>query len=257
MIIEIEDEKTWPKEVSILFDKNIKLLEKSQACEIWGSRLSTNPFRSSFDSIVEDINSKIASSEVIGYHCTRLLDYEAEEIDKNGLKLPSKELLQERLKEAHKRKIISQELVDNVMRQNEYLNTPVRENMLYLVCGVSELQNIGILKFFQLWGGEAVFNSHEQSEHRETLSRIGSPIIIRAKIKPGQEKNIGKRLAYAYLIARGIPTEDTPSFDHCSRAPLLPDTILRIISVHDIEFLKLTNGYAAGFDFCQQHSTAP
>lgn len=47
-------------------------------------------------------------------------------------------------------------------------------------------------------------------------------------------------LAFAYLIARGIQTEDNPAFDYCSKVPLLPDSILGFISFDQIEFLKLT-----------------
>lgn len=229
MMIEIEDENTWPDEVKKIFKNNMQIIKQGKT--------ST----SSFYRLEDEVNSLISGLEVVSYHCTRLLDYEIDEINKSGLQLPSKALLENRLIKAYEKGIIPQNLFNSVMERNEYLNMPCRENLLYFVCGVSALQNEGVSKFFQCWGGEAVFNSHELSKYRDILFCMGKPIIIRAKVIPSPLANIGKRIALAYLIARNIPTDDLPAFDHRETQALPANNILKIINFQDLEFLKLTN----------------
>lgn len=241
VVIEIEDVNTWPNEVTNIFNKNFGVLQKSQAFEIKDPG-SLNPFKTKFNSIIDEANSVIADIEVIGYHCTRLLNYEREEIRQTGFQLPSRTLLRKRLIAACEKGYIHQSLLHNIMEENEYTKKPIRENILYFVCGASELKiSSGISKFFQCWGGEAIYNSNELSRHREVLFRIGEPTIIQVKVKPGNEINIGERLAFAYLIAKDVPTENAPSFDHRSKQPLPSSIIMKIINFDDAEFLKLTD----------------
>jgi len=248
MNIEIEDENTWPDNVVRILDENLQSLIRGQSEQINYSKLPAIErgqhkwqFRDKFDHIIEEINLQITDCHVVGYHCTRLLGYEIDEIREHGFMLPSTDLLQSRLQKAQEKGHITRDSAEMIGRANEYKKMPFRENRLYFVCGVSALKDEhGVHKFFQCWGGEAVYNSLEESGQKNILFTLGEPVIIQVRLVPKKGTNLGRQLAYAYLIARNFPTEDSPGFDYCVEQPVTAASILKIIRFSAPQFLEIT-----------------
>lgn len=248
MNIEIEDENTWPDNVVRILDRNLQSLIQAQSEQIDYSKLPIIEkgqhkwqFKYEFDRIIDEINLQITGCHVVGHHCTRLLGYEVDEIREHGFGLPSNALLQRRLQQAQERGDITRDLVGMIERENEYNKTPSRESRLYFVCGVSALKDeYGVHKFFQCWGGEAVYNSLKESGQKNTLLTLGEPVIIQVRLVPKNGINLGCQLAYAYLIARNFTTEDSPGFDYCVEQPVPAASILKFIHFSDPQFLEIT-----------------
>lgn len=256
MLIEVEDESTWPKEILSIFIEHHETLENyshwesSQYDLLHRDLLSyvphherpSNPYQGKRNYILEDINNLIHDSLVIGYHCTRLLKHEIEDINKNGLALPSTIFLRKRLQTAVELGHFTQDEMQQLIAQNAYLEQPIRENVLHFVCGYSALKNdSGIQKFFRCWGGEAIFNEHEnQTALFPKLCQIGIPYIIKVKLEQKSGINLAERLESTYLYNRNKIEILDAAYDDYIRIPLPRKQILEIIPFNDPDFIKLT-----------------
>jgi hypothetical protein len=99
-------------------------------------------------------------------------------------------------------------------------------------------------RFFRSWGGEALYNFHEDdAETGPVLTAIGQPCIVVAAVPAdGLETfmTVGERLANIWCAARHIKTEHGNGFEGYTQADIPPAQIVRIISFDDPEFLALT-----------------
>ena len=97
-IIDVDDPESWPSQVT----ENVrKHMEQFRGTTEITSDLALSPhdedsFRGLFDARL-----------LRAYHCTRLLPHEAQIIKKQGLRLLSRELVEERIDEAQKIRCIS------------------------------------------------------------------------------------------------------------------------------------------------------
>jgi hypothetical protein len=181
-------------------------------------------------------------SMVIGYHCTRLLKHEIEDINKNGLALPSTTFLSKKLQAAGEFGYFNQEEIQQLIAHNSYLEMPGRENLLYFVCGYSALKDGGgIYKFFRCWGGEAIFNSYQnQLPLFLKLCLIGIPCIIKAKFKQKSGVNLAESLESTFLYNRNMIECLEAGYEVVLSTPLLREHIIKIIHSDDPNFKKLT-----------------
>ncbi len=253
MNIEIEDINSWPDAVRLLLADNLKLLSNHAArcIEIdnmeYIERISAaNQYAYKRELIIEKINKIIKNCNLIGYHCTRLLDFEISDIKNNGMQLLSVALIKNRLEEAVTRNYISEELALYLLSKNQCADE-FRQGRLWFVCGVSILKVEGfVVRLLKSWGGEALYNSHEIDDFSGTaLRNIGTPCIIRCMLVPDQLqlyiKCIGEKIEEAFLQKHGICTPNNPQFDTHMRQPLPPKQILKIIEIGDPEFLTITD----------------
>ena len=203
----------------------------------------SNPYQGKRSSILEDINNLIQDSLVIGYHCTRLLKHEIDDIEKNGLALPSEIFLRKRLQTAVKFGYFTQEEMQQLIKRNAYLEMSSKENLLYFVCGYSALKDgEGIHKFLRCWGGEAIFNPHEnQTALFSKLCQIGVPCIIKVKLEQKSGINLAERLESTYLHNRNKTKILDAAYDDYIRIPLPREQILEIIPFDNPDFIKLTD----------------
>ena len=89
----------------------------------------------------------------------------------------------------------------------------------------------GIERLFRSWGGEALYNSHEDDKKTgPTLAALGKPCIVIAR----------QRLVNAWCAIRGIETGDGADFEGCVRADIPGGDIVRIPTLDDPEFRSLT-----------------
>jgi len=102
----------------------------------------------------------------------------------------------------------------------------------------------GIERFFRHWGGEALYNSHEDDPVTgAAISSIGQPCLVEALIPIA---NMGSRIGFTfkiarhYLISRGFRTREPLDHDAWSRLALPAANIRRIIKYPEPDFISLT-----------------
>jgi len=190
-----------------------------------------------------------------GWHCTRLTNAEITTIEQTGMHLPSEATLADKIDALVAAGAISNDIAD-VLKQENQSGEPNRADMLhFLFYPPHHAGEWGIGRFFAHWGGETLYNSHEDNPVTSAvLGRIGTPCVIEAEIpishlKPsgGTSDNIVRR----YLISRGFDTRETTQHEDRIIFPLPAKNVLAIHRHPGPEFLSLT-GCAdwAGSTFC-------
>lgn len=251
--IEVEDSNTWPPEALNLLKENFNLLSLYTENEIAYPNIPlperlyyVNPYKDKRESIIEQLDEILEGHNLVGYHCTRLLDHEIVSIKNNGMNPLSLKFFEKRVKQAINNGSFGAE-TGQYLLENNLCSEPFRQGMLWFVCGVSMLKDEdGVGKFFRGWGGEAIYNWHENNELSwSILKSIGHPCIIRAALTPIKifptTWSIGMNLEQAFLQNKGIETPNNPQFDAHMKHQLPSEQILKIILIDDPEFSELTN----------------
>lgn len=204
-----------------------------------------NPYFVLYEDVCERIKDILRSSDELlrGWHCTRLTDTEIEHIKRYGMRLPNLSMLKERIKEVQNQGLLSESLANQLIQKNQ-ADDNSRKNMLWF-CFFHPVKagQISIERFFRRWGGEALYNYHEDNpETGEALRTIGHPCLIEADIPIATTDChwIGKRISYRYLAHRGFQTDEYTDHEDRMREPL-PAQYVRNIYLHgESEFSKLT-----------------
>lgn len=253
MNIEIHDINTWPVKAVSILSENLNLLANHAAKDReyifapWDEKINfVNEYAYERNLILKELDNILKGYSLVGYHCARLLDYEIAEIQSIGMEA-SNNFLQRKIAQAVTQKVFSFDFASYLLSKKLHVQQGTRRGKLYFVCGKSELQHEDVIsKFFRCWGGEAIFNLHENDNFSwPILSTLGKPCIIKTALIP--EKlvllpNISERLETSFLQTKGVSTSDSAGFDTLIRGGLLPPTqILKIIDINDPEFPTLTN----------------
>jgi len=95
-----------------------------------------------------------------------------------------------------------------------------------------------------VWGGEAIYCSHEEnSEARSALRKIGTSCIVEAEIPIASLDTfltVGERLVACFLHRRGVVTAHGPDFEGHVQEGVRANNIRRIITRNDTDFEWLT-----------------
>ncbi len=102
----------------------------------------------------------------------------------------------------------------------------------------------GIERFFKSWGGEALYNSHEDNPITgPILTKIGVPCIIEALVpieSLPRHSWLETKLILRFFISRGFETREDLDHEDRSENPIPAENIIRIIRFPDADFISLT-----------------
>lgn len=177
MSIIISNISTWPKEVSDFLTENVSKFE-GWACECCAKE---NP--SGRDSLVTEFREILKKHSLMGYHCTKLTNNEIENIRENGMSVQNRDSLETRINQLMQSNLITCEEA-KILKGKNQANDTNRAGMLWF-CFYEPFWagEGGIGRFFKSWGGEALYNSHENNiATGTTLRGIGTPCIIKANV---------------------------------------------------------------------------
>jgi hypothetical protein len=147
--------EAWPAEL-------LAVLEREQAVFLdWdlhdAHRYSGQRF-SCAASAVEDILKRYS---LRGWHCSRLTTVEIQRIQREGMRLPDAEMLHRRIDEEVATGTLLTPIASELKARNQ-AGDPYRAGRLWFCFyPPREAGESGIERFFRHWGGEALYNSHE------------------------------------------------------------------------------------------------
>ncbi|MBH0018422.1 hypothetical protein [Pseudoalteromonas sp. NGC95] len=229
---------TWPSDLIQFLEENFDVF--IGWCCISEQRSSVH----SFETSLAEIGLILKKYSLIGYHCTKLTKGEISEILKSGMSLQNLETLSSRLEKLELEGIITKDMSEK-LRANNQCNDNNRANMLWfcfyepLLAGES-----GIMRFFQSWGGEALYNSHESNAvSGETLKNIGTPCVIKATVPLGSIPNFRlpwKEVIGRFLKNKGFKLDNSIDYAGYSTEPLSSECIVDVFEYPTEEFVKLT-----------------
>ena len=203
-----------------------------------------NPHQHAWDAILKMSENAVAGQRILGFHATRLTSAERENIRLNGLCTLSPALIERRLEGIDSAGLLSGELLASLRARNQ-VHDRYRIGMTWFCFNRALLRDeSGVERLLRSWGGEALYNSHEHDEETGPVLRsLGQPCIVVAAVPAEGIKTflaVGQRLVNIWCAKQGINTEHAPGFEGHVRTNISGNHILKIVSIDDPEFLRLT-----------------
>jgi len=204
----------------------------------------SNPHQAAWDEALALAEQTTASGHLLGFHATRLMKHEVEEIKRSGLQPLSVELLQRRLGAAQKAGALTAEEYRRLFACHQAACENRLGRMAFCFTHAQLKDEGGVGRLLGSWGGEALYNSHEDDAKTGPLLKgLGSPCIVVAAVGVADidtHIEVGERLVNCWCARRAIVTEHRPEFEGKVRTNIPGENILRIVRLGDPEFLALT-----------------
>jgi hypothetical protein len=180
---------------------------------------------------------------LVGWHCTRLTDDEMTHIRHNGMQLPNAEMLHRRLEAVVEKGILKREIADRLRVQHQ-ADDPYRANRIWF-CFFRPWRAVGgVEDFFDYWGGEALYNSHDRDpDTAPAIKAIGAPCVIEAVVPIDSlflKSLLSMKIARRFLIYRGLKTLQPVDHDDATLRPVPRGNIRRIVCHSSRAFEGLT-----------------
>lgn len=238
-ILDLTDLTTWSPEVLSHLDTYHSLYLG------WESGISRPP-AFAYDAAIYELKKLVRESGYMmqGYHCTRLTETEMQTVLGCGMSLPNVTMLHKRIADVVAAGMLEESVAQCLMKKNQ-ANDPNRAGMIWFCFFPPHIAGQwGIERFFRSWGGEALYNSHEDDPITgPALAKIGVPCIIEALVpieSLSHHSWLESKLIGRFLVSRGFKTVE--GFDHEDRAinPIPARNISRIIRFPEADFISLT-----------------
>jgi len=246
--ISLDQKRTWPtKAIDLLFKNKIELKEyiklekqidrKAETDVLLRIHRPYNQFVSTFQNVNNEVYDIFQNEDIVGYHCTRLIQDEIDEIISNGLLPLTMDLVKNKLDRLLNLKIIS-EYQYQMLYDNNQSNNSSRKNKVCLFHTQHTFKDYsGLYRLLGIWGGESIYWHHEiKGELIKSLCKIGEPCIVVCKIPANDiitRYDIINRIINYYITRK--PFED---FDSLHEHQI---KVERIIKRNDALFEKLTD----------------
>lgn len=255
MTISLDDEATWPPEVSQLLEAHLSVLQayeqdrrriNAQLERDVTLRYSTpsNPHALLRDQVIARCDAALADHTLVGLHCTRLHDDEIAAVQRDGLWPLSSEGLVGRVQARVAAGDIPDYLGIRLFGAHQ-AGDRHRTGLIWFIFTHATLRDEhAVCRFFQSWGGEALYNSHEHDDETGPLLRgIGVPCIVEAAVPADRLHlfgSVGEALLAIYLGRRRIPTARIDGVEGYIQGQLEAAHIRRVVRASDPAFQQLT-----------------
>jgi hypothetical protein len=234
-LIDPDDQRTWPPLVLAWAE--------ARAASLAGSTEFTNDLNSRLIEREDEFRALFVGTKVLVYHCTRLLEWEAEDIRSGGLAPLTRGLVVRRIDQADARDALGREEAERLRTSDVFTlrNACGREGQVCFVLGREGFEDSGVQDFFSLWGGEGIYWAHADDAD---APRLGRPAIVAAGIDVSDPRRalrfgpalskvfvaplLGTRDNYAdVFLEASVPASDTmaiwqpgdPEYDRFTRSP--------------------------------------
>jgi hypothetical protein len=201
-----------------------------------------------WDAAIMAVAKALSPYSITGWHCTRLTDAEIGQIIASGMQLPDGAMLRGRIEALVRANLMPGDVAGRLQTVNQ-ADDSSRAGILWFCFFPPRLAGEhGIGRFFRHWGGEALYNSHEDDAATSSLLRaIGTPCVVEADVPVSALKSavgLAMKLVRCDLIRRGYPTEEPGEHEDRCVQPLAATCIRRVIRGGDPEFATLTGCHA-------------
>ncbi len=197
-----------------------------------------------FDAAHAAVRGALDTCEVIGWHCTRLTDTEIALIEATGMQLPNVDMLNQRIDRLVEAGQIAASIAGALKGNNEASDKNRAGRLWFCFFAPREAGESGIHRFFRHWGGEALYNSHENNNvTSQALTAIGIPCVVEAAVQIrtlSKYSYVTQRVIERFLWAKGLfhPEPEIP--EEYTAAPIEAGSIKRVIRHPNFEFMRLT-----------------
>ena len=197
-----------------------------------------------YDKLIMSFLEILKKYSLHGYHCTRLTEEEIVDVKENGLKLRNTSTLYERVNKLLTAHLIRKNVAQSLLNNNQSGDNN-RANMLWFCFFPPYLGGQhGIERFFRHWGGEALYNSHEENPVTgKRLQKIGIPCVVEALVPLGSMPNAtlpDGQFIRSYLKEKGYSLENGLEYESYITDSLNPANIIEVHQFPSKTFIELT-----------------
>lgn len=252
--IYLDDEHSWPNEIVKLLESKLALLRSFGERELQIHRSAqddvlvrinppTNEYWFERESIAVNVGQLLEGRSIIGWHCTRLCDDEVASLRRAGMYPLSPETLSARLQHRIDNGDIPSSAASRFASEHDAKN--IHRQMLWFIFDRKCLRDeSGVGRFFASWGGEALYNHHEDDSHTGPILRsIGQPRIVEASL-PLKSVDVpelpGEWFVRAFLDHRDIQRPHDARTDGHVRVAVPPEDVCRVFTLGESDFEILT-----------------
>jgi hypothetical protein len=236
ILLDLGSPATWPDDLLAYLDSQHALF---LAWEIGTGEVSGQ----AFDAAIEGLEDRVDRYSIVGWHCTRLTDEEIAAIIEGGMQLPNGTMLKVRLDGLTAAGRLTETIADKLKATNQADDDNRAGRVWFCFYPPRLAGEGGIERFFRHWGGEALYNSHEDDpETGPSIASIGRPCLVEAvvPISGMDSTRVAFNVARRYLIHRGFETEEPVELEASVKQPLPASSIRRIIVFPEPDFISLT-----------------
>ncbi len=255
--IDIEDQNTWPVEVLAELESHFDVLHKNalsemhinKLCEVDAHYQRNRPeaihtrYR---NDVLGRLNTLLQPHCITAYHCSRLTDFEVEDVRLSGLNTLELDFALNRIARLESQGMMPAAVAEKLRAKNAIGNR--HGDRLAQVCFMlsthslrNEDDTAGLLSH---WGGEALYWAYEHDpEVSAVLRSVGSPCIVQVQIPvPMLETydSAEEMLLTEFLASRDATFANAHPQVGRIRSPLGPEQIKAIHKLGEPEFESLT-----------------
>lgn len=236
--IVISDQTTWPSNVIEYLESNYKKFLG------WECDCPRSSLPQEYDLAIYGMRDVLKKYSLVGYHCTKLIELEIDNIRNSGMLLQNSDSLRERIYQLEEAGLLSADVAHALISRNQ-ADDGNRAGMLWFFFYEPYLAGCyGIQRFFRFWGGEALYNLHE--DHPDTgkvLKEIGIPCVIKANIPITSLKDSfypDSSMIRVFLSQRGHQLDNGIEHEGFSTTNIAPQDIVEVIKHPNKQFIELT-----------------
>lgn len=236
--IDLETPDSWPDDLRAYLDQRHDLFLD---WETGPSKVTATEY----DPAIYGLEAVLRRYALVGWHCTRLTKDEIASIWSGGMQLPDVTMLHRRVDAVVEAGLLPGDLADRLKDEHQ-ADDPWRAGRVWF-CFFPPLHagESGIERFFRHWGGEALYNTHEDDpETGMAISTIGLPCIVEALVPLASLGHLGflpMKVARRYLISRGYHTVEPIDHEGAITHPLPAANIRKVLLFPSPEFIRLTD----------------
>lgn len=186
--------ETWPQEIINIFEENLDNLKSyldfedeidnkmDEDITIRYQR-PQNPYNTIWECVMSEVEEILKKETFIGFHCSRLTNYEIDNIEEIGLKPLNEEFLESKLKMLYNHNLISENDLFYFNKNNSAHKKNRKDRVCMFFASKTLTNEGGLFRLFRSWGGEALYlNNEHNSEINSILFGIGTPCIVLCKV---------------------------------------------------------------------------
>jgi hypothetical protein len=197
-----------------------------------------------YDRAILVVGDALRQYSITGWHCTRITDVEIAQIVRSGMQLPDGAMLRRRIDALVASGQLPVDIGDRLAAANQADESNRSGRLWFCFFPPHRAGEHGIGRFFRHWGGEALYNSHEDDPATSPiLCAIGTPCVIEADVPVASLASgagLAMKLIRIYLISCGYETDEPVEHEDRSVRPIAVDCIRRVIRHPDGDFMELT-----------------
>ncbi|MFJ7352741.1 hypothetical protein ACIQWS_01100 [Phyllobacterium sp. NPDC097923] len=237
ILLNLDAPETWPVALRSYLTEHYDLL---LGWEIGEGTVAPG----AFDDAMHGLMDALLPYAITGWHCTRLTDVEIDHILRCGMQLPDAAMLDRRIDALE----ATGQITDDVSRRLKVRNQssdPNRAGRVWFCFFPPRIAGEhGIERFFRHWGGEALYNLHEDDPITSpAISGVGTPCIVEADVPVVSLEvhgGLSFKIAHRFLASRGFKIQNPIKHEDRIKRPLAAESIRRIVRFPDAEFCTLT-----------------